>query len=69
MGQPGKLYVTEAEFVTRMVEKGKDRPWATAEFARRRGTCPDTGLPTVQMHEGPMKIYYRSCPRAFRCVV
>ena len=59
----GRVLVTQKEFEDKMVAKGQTKEWARAEWQNRRaspefknGVCPDTNLPTVQMHEGPREI-------------
>ena len=65
LAQLGRVLVTRKEFITAMQAKGRSEEWANSEWTRRqnnaefrKGVCPDTGLPTVQMHEGPREIDY-----------
>ena len=68
--QIGKVLVTRKEFLAKMIEKGKSESWAIDEWNRRqldpvfkKDVCPDTGLPTTQMHEGPREIDF--CDKMF----
>ena len=57
--EQGKMMKTQTEFCHAMETKGKSKEWALNEFKRRQScrkgiwkqdSCPDTGLPRVQMY-------------------